>query len=129
VRIPRDAAPGGIDAAACGTILDDIALAPRAAPAPAPAAPAATPSVDIARLAGEALQHFSADYGQELRSWDHVKEYVERYLKPILFAELSGASRLARREDAVIPALASEIDADRGTVLKHLQRYFERFKR
>jgi hypothetical protein len=130
VRIPRDAAPGGIDATACGTILDDIALAPRSASASAPAAaPSATPSVDIARLAGEAFQQFAADYGQGLRRWDHVKEYVERYLKPMLFAELSGASKLARREDAVIPALASEIDADRGTVLKHLQRYFERFKR
>jgi hypothetical protein len=128
VRIPRDAAPGGIDQAACGTILDDIALAPRSAPAAA--APAVTePALDIARLAGEAFQQFAADYGQGLRRWDHVKEYVERYLKPVLFAELSGASKLARREDAVIPALASEIDADRGTVLKHLQRYFERFKR
>jgi DNA-binding NtrC family response regulator len=132
VRIPRDAAPGGIDAGACGTILDDIALAPRSAPpasAAAPAPAAATPALDIARLAGEAFQQFTADYGQGLRRWDHVKEYVERYLKPLLFAELSGASKLARREDAVIPALASEIDADRGTVLKHLQRYFERFKR
>jgi hypothetical protein len=87
------------------------------------------PSLDIARLAGEAFQQFAADYGQGLRRWGDVKEYVERYLKPMLFAELSGASRLARREDAVIPALASEIDADRGTVLKQLQRYFERFKR
>jgi DNA-binding NtrC family response regulator len=128
VRVPRDASPGGIDQGACGTILDDIALAPRSAPAAAAPA-AATPALDIARLAGEAFQQFSADYGQGLRRWDHVKEYVERYLKPMLFAELSGASKLARREDAVIPALASEIDADRGTVLKHLQRYFERFKR
>ena len=131
MRVPRDARPNGVDVEACGAILDDIALIPRSAP-PAAAAPVAapgTPSVDLARLAGESFQHFTADYGQGLRRWDDVKEYVERYLKPILFAELSGASRLARREDAVIPALASEIDADRGTVLKHLQRYFERFKR
>jgi hypothetical protein len=116
----------------CGAVLDDIALAPRSSQPPlaaAPAASAATESVDLAKLAGEAFQFFAADYGQGLRRWDHVKEYIERYLKPLLFAELSGANRLARREDAAIPALASEIDADRGTVLKHLQRYFERFKR
>jgi hypothetical protein len=29
----------------------------------------------------------------------------------------------------VIPALASTLDADRGTVVKQLHRYFERFKR
>ena len=132
MRVPSDAPPSGVDAVACGAVLDDIALAPRSSQPPlaaAPVASAATDSVDLAKLAGEAFQFFATDYGEGLRRWDHVKEYIERYLKPLLFAELSGANRLARREDAAIPALASEIDADRGTVLKHLQRYFERFKR
>lgn len=133
VHLPRDAAPSGVDAGACGAILDDISLSPRSATPPiSPAAAgdvAVGPSVDLARLAGEAAQHFAADFGHGLRRWDDVKECMERYVKPLLFAELSGANRLARREDAAIPALASAIDADRGTVLKHLQRYFERFKR
>jgi DNA-binding NtrC family response regulator len=132
-RLPREASPCGIGASACGAILDDIALAPRSATPPVAAVPAADPSVarpvDLSRIAGEAAQHFAADYGHELRRWDDVKEYIERYVKPLIFAELSGAARLARREEAVIPALANAIEADRGTVQKHLQRYFERFKR
>jgi len=130
MHLPRDAAAGGVNAGACGAILDDISLAPRASTPPAAhAVSSAEPTLDLARLASEAFQYFAADHGHELRRWNDVKEYVERYLKPLLFAELSGARDLARREDAAIPALASEIDADRGTVLKHLQRYFERFKR
>jgi hypothetical protein len=54
---------------------------------------------------------------------------VERYLKPLLFAVICGASALETREAASINTLAQAIDADRGTVLKHLNRYFDRFKR
>jgi hypothetical protein len=42
---------------------------------------------------------------------------------------MTGAHSLTKREDAVIPALAGAIDADRGTAIKHLNRYFERFKK
>jgi hypothetical protein len=127
LHVPRDAGPGSIDAAACRALLDEVALAPR--PAAPAARPAAEGSFDLARLSGQAVQHFVADHGHDLRRWDDVKECLERYLKPLLFAELSGASALDRREDAVIPALAVAIDADRGTVLKQLNRYFERFRK
>jgi DNA-binding NtrC family response regulator len=127
MRMPREAAAGSIDAATCQALLDDVALVPRA-PAVAAAAAVASGSLDIARLAGEAVRHFVSDYGHDLRCWDDVKECIERYLKPLLFAELSGARGLDRREDAAIPALAEAIDADRGTVLKQLGRYFERFR-
>jgi len=86
-------------------------------------------SVDVSLLAGEALQQVIADCGHGLRRWDDVKECIERYLKPLLFAEMTGAHSLTKREDAVIPALAGAIDADRGTAIKHLNRYFERFKK
>ena len=126
MRMPREAAPESIDAGVCQALLDDVALVPR------PAAPASPPrqggALDVARLAGEAVRHFVTDYGHDLRCWDDVKECIERYLKPLLFAELSGASTLERREDATIPSLADAIDADRGTVLKQLGRYFERFR-
>jgi DNA-binding NtrC family response regulator len=126
MRMPRDVGPGSISPATCQGMLDEVALVPRA-PSPPPR-PAATPALDLARLAGDAARHFATDYGHDLQRWDDVKECVERYLKPLLFAELSGASALARREDATIPALADAVDADRGTVLKHLNRYFERFR-
>jgi len=125
MRMPREAGPGSVGLAACRALLGEVALTPLAAPpSPAPVSDA----LDLARLAGDAAQHFQADHGHDLRRWDDVKECIERYLKPLLFAELSGARGLERRADAVIPALADAIDADRGTVLKHLNRYFERFR-
>jgi hypothetical protein len=127
LHAPRESTPGSIDAAACRALLDEVALAPR--PAVPAARPAAEGSFDLARLSGQAVQHFAADHGHDLRRWDDVKECLERYLKPLLFAELSGASALDRRADAAIPALAVAIDADRGTVLKQLNRYFERFRK
>jgi DNA-binding NtrC family response regulator len=129
-HLPRDAEPEEIDAAGCSAILDGVALAPRpAAPPFATASPAPdTPAHDLGRIAAEAMQYFAAD-GRALARWDDVKDCLERYVKPLLFAELSGANRLSRQEDAVIPALASTLDADRGTVVKQLHRYFERFKR
>jgi Sigma-54 interaction domain len=126
MRMPREAAPESVGAGACQALLDDVALVPRP---PAPASPSRQGGpLDVARLAGEAVRHFVSDYGHDLRCWDDVKECIERYLKPLLFAELSGASALDRREDATIPSLADAIDADRGTVLKQLGRYFERFR-
>jgi hypothetical protein len=99
-----------------------------AVPRPAPA-PRSTQEVDPGQFARSALDCFRDDVGHGLQCWDDLKEYVERYLKPLLFAEMTGASALASRNDAQIPALASAIAADRGTAQKHLNRYFERFKR
>jgi DNA-binding NtrC family response regulator len=128
MRLPHDAKPGSLRAEACRELLHEVALAPRAhPPSRATAGPREPPAVS--QLAGEAVQHFVADHGHDLRRWDDVKECLERYLKPLLFAEMSGASSLARREDAVIPTLAGALDADRGTVIKHLNRYFERFQK
>jgi DNA-binding NtrC family response regulator len=127
MRLPRGASPRSIRAPTCQAVLDDVALAPRAIGTTRLAA--ASDGLDVAGLAGQAAQYFIADHGHDLRRWDDVKECVEHYLKPLLFAELSGARALGRREDAAIPALADAIDADRGTVLKHLNRYFERFRK
>jgi DNA-binding NtrC family response regulator len=127
MRMPREAAPGSVHVAACRAMLDEVALAPRSAPpavAPRPGA-----KLDLPRIAEEAAASFAVDAEHDIQSWDDVKECFERYLKPLVFAELSGASALDRREAAAIPALADAIDADRGTVLKQLNRYFERFRK
>ncbi len=125
-RLPGDPAPGGISEASCQAALDSSSLisSPPASPRPEESAG----ELDLAPLARAAADSFREDHGHGLRRWDDVKECLERFLKPLLFAELSGAGKLARREDAEIPRLASAIDADRGTVTKQLARYFERFK-
>jgi hypothetical protein len=128
VSIPRNATPHSVRADDCRALLGAVALAPPTRSSSPP--PSATGhSVDVALLAGEAVQQFMADCGHGLVRWDDVKECMERYLKPLLFAEMTGAHSLTKREDAVIPALAGAIDADRGTAIKHLNRYFERFKK
>jgi hypothetical protein len=58
-----------------------------------------------------------------------VKDLIENYLKPLLFARLSGADRLASREAVELKAAAESVRADRGTAGKQLQRYFERFSK
>jgi DNA-binding NtrC family response regulator len=83
-----------------------------------------------------ALQAFATDHADGLpATWDEVQELLEKYLKPLLMVRLGlgdeecdeevtrareSLPRLARR-------LAEIVRADRGTALKQLTRYVERF--
>lgn len=125
LHFPRDATAGSVGAKTIRAMLDEISLAPRMTNLPS----RPRGRTDLSRLATVAAESFAEDAGHELRSWDDVKDCFERYLKPLVFAELSGAAELERREAASIPELAAAVDADRGTVLKQLTRYFERFKK
>ncbi|HSR95542.1 MAG TPA: sigma 54-interacting transcriptional regulator [Kofleriaceae bacterium] len=126
--MPRNATPHAVRIEDCRALLAAVALTPPSRSSSPPPSIAGH-GVDVALLAGEAAQQFVADSGHGLVRWDDVKECIERYLKPLLFAEMTGAHALEKREHAVIPALAGAIDADRGTAVKHLNRYFERFKK
>ena len=127
-RLPRDARPGGIDAATCRRALELGALGPVA---PRSAGRAASGSDEgWSQLAATAVEAFAADYGGRApATWDDIKEYVEKYLKPLLFAHLSGIGAETARGSVDVNALAGRLDADRGTVQKQLARYFERFGR
>jgi DNA-binding NtrC family response regulator len=127
-QLPVEAPARSISAHTCRGALASVALTRPAMPRPS-TSPRSGQEVDPGHFARSALDCFRDDIGHGLQCWDDLKEYVERYLKPILFAEMTGASALASRRDAQIPALASAIAADRGTAQKHLNRYFERFKR
>jgi hypothetical protein len=61
-------------------------------------------------------------------TWDDVKGYVEKYLKPLIFAHLTGAARDLRGKHD-IRALADAVESDRGTAQKQIERYVERFGR
>jgi hypothetical protein len=124
--VPHDAAPGSLGAEACAALLRRVSLAPPAGVSPPPAAEAARgDGLDLARLARIAAEAFRADLGHDLARWDDVKQYIESYLKPLLFAALTGVGGGGRDPD--IAALAHALDADRGTVRKHLARFLERF--
>jgi DNA-binding NtrC family response regulator len=125
-HVPAGAAPGSIDAAACEAMLRRVSLSPGSASVSTPPV-AAGNTVDLARLATAAAAAFQADEAHGLVYWDDVKQYIESYLKPLLFAALSGATTAGHHDGAEIAALAAVIRADRGTVRKHLGRFLERF--
>ncbi len=90
-----------------------------------PAARAPAPSeVAWGAALERAVAAFAEDCGHGPASWDDVKELVEKYLKPLLFARLTGA-----QAGSDVKALAQRSGADRGTVGKQLQRFVERFGR
>jgi DNA-binding NtrC family response regulator len=132
-RLPRVSRPGAIGADDCRRALDLGSLAPPKRTTPVVAAgSAAGVGVDRdgwARLALLAVDAFGEDHGKPApSSWDEVKEYVEKYLKPLLFAHLGGVTGAAR-DDVDIQAVAKALDSDRGTATRQVARYIERFSR
>jgi DNA-binding NtrC family response regulator len=138
-QLPRLARPESIDEAACDAVLRQVSHAPIGAPArtpspttPVPGTSAATATtgtpLPLAELAEQALQAFLQDLDHGIGCWDDVKQYLERYLKPLLFARLSGADGLDPSAAIDIGSMAGAIDADRGTVKKQLERFVERFR-
>ncbi len=132
LRLPRDATHGSIDPESCKQALQAGALR-------APPAPTTVDSDDSARpqwadLAVKAVEAFFEDHGHEPRSWDDQKEWNEKYLKPLLFFHLgnSGGDSEPMDEEAMssfASQTAARLQADRGTAVKQLARYFERFVR
>ena len=130
--LPRRAGPAGIDLATCARALERGAL--RKTVPPPPAEPPDPAGADWRDLAARAVHAFAEDHGHEPATWDEQKEWNEKYLKPLLFFHLAGASaHAAPADDGALSSLASQIaghvKADRGTAAKQLARYFERFRR
>jgi hypothetical protein len=89
---------------------------------------------DWAELVALSVRAFGEDHGREPSTWDDQKEWNEKYLKPLLFFHLSGASAYPPpSDDNGLSSLASQtatrVKADRGTAAKQLARYFERFRK
>jgi DNA-binding NtrC family response regulator len=126
-RLARSTA-GQIDAARCRAALDRGALNPRAK-TPQPGDPT---SGDWGSLAARALHAFVEDRGRPPQNWDDQKEWNEKYLKPLLFFHLAAAASHPSPADedelrTLAAKLATGAQADRGTAVKQLTRYFERF--
>lgn len=131
-RLPRGAAKGSITADTCRQALERGSL--RSSPPPSEAAESSHGRPDFAALASLATRAFVEDRGREPVDWNDQKEWNEKYLKPLLFHHLSGASAHAAPVDEdALSSLASRsatrVRADRGTALKQLGRYYARFAR
>jgi len=127
-RLPRATPPGGISAEECRRLLDAGSLVP--VPERVVSPPASEGLDQVFRAATVA---FADDHGgRAIASWDDCRELLEQYVKPLLFARLSGADQsglpLDSRELATLAnQLAARVDADRGTAQKQLLRYASRF--
>lgn len=131
LRLPRDAGRGSIDVGACRRALHAGALRTSTA-LPAIADQEDPSSPKWADLAVKAVGAFFEDHGYEPRSWDDQKEWNEKYLKPLLFFHLgnTGSEAEPMSEEAMssfASQAAARLQADRGTAVKQLARYFERF--
>ena len=123
------AARGPISADAARTLVREGALRlptpSRITPIPASAE---VPRGDFTALLERAQLAFEADHdGASPKSWDEIKDYVENYAKPVLFAAMSGMEAHQAIDTVDIRAASSRLDADRGTATKQLRRYFDRF--
>jgi transcriptional regulator with GAF, ATPase, and Fis domain len=129
-RLPRTAGPASINVTTCQKALERGSLRPLTKPSPLP--PAHGPHADWAELTARAVKCFVEDHGREPTNWNDQKEWNEKYLKPLVFFQLSGAANQpAPLDEDGLAALASraatQVQADRGTAAKQLARYFERF--
>ena len=129
-RLPRGPHAGSLDEAACRRALERGSLRP-IVPVSAPVV-AEPGHADWKAWTERAIQAFVEDHAREPASWDDQKEWNEKYLKPLVFYHLSSASTQPRPIDTdALASLASRaatrLGADRGTALKQLTRYFERF--
>ncbi|HZS42147.1 MAG TPA: sigma 54-interacting transcriptional regulator [Polyangia bacterium] len=123
-RLPR---AGALDVETCRRALAEGALHP-VFTSPAPPADAGDRRIDWLALAERAAGAFGEDHEQLApRTWDEVKDFVEGYLKPLLFAWLSGADQLSGRDGVDLRAAAERVRADRGTAAKQIDRFFVRF--
>jgi hypothetical protein len=115
--------PGPIDAGTCRTALAQGALTPLP-PATPTARRSADAPIDWLQLATTAAAAFTKETAiDQPRTLDEIKLYYERFLKPLLFAEVSGAARVRSRDELDLRSLAELMGADRATVVKQWERY------
>jgi DNA-binding NtrC family response regulator len=128
-RVLPLAEQGDIGVRRCERVLAEGALSPiRASQAPAPAPLQEGP--DWSAMTERASAAFAEDHeGRVPTTWDDVKDFIEGYLKPLMFARLSGTDGASSRDQLDLRAIAERIDADRGTAAKQLDRFLSRFAR
>ena len=131
-RLPFGSGPSSVDAATCRHCLAEVALErPSQPPIVRPTAAASEQSVEREEWAAlflQAVDAFSEDTQPGgLKTWDDFKECMEKYLKPLALVHLGGLTGPEHRAAVDIQEIARRINADRGTVMKQVKRYFERY--
>jgi transcriptional regulator with GAF, ATPase, and Fis domain len=118
--------PAVVDAQLCRQALQEGSLRPILARSSSGTSSEPELGDELGDLAETAARGYMDDHHVSPRTWDEVKQYIENYFKPVLFARLSGADRLPP-SDVDISVAARRVSADRGTAAKQVDRYFDRF--
>ena len=127
-RLPDQAPPGGIRIGACREALEAGSLSPVPRHATPHHLPPTSASHAFPDLAARALASFAEDYAHASPvTWDEVKDYVEKYFKPLVLAHLAGISASTPAESVDQAGIARALAADRGTIKSQLARLRERF--
>lgn len=135
-RLPHGVTHGGVEARGCRRALEQGALLPVKVVAEPTRQEGLKPAEDwsqlVSQIAAMASRAFIEDHQHAPQTWDDQKEFNEKYLKPLFLFHMSGASKMPTpRSQEEITSLAHrvapQVKADRGTAIKQLLRYFERF--
>lgn len=129
IRALPAAQSGKISVDECERLLAEGAITPPRRTSRSPVTEASD-STDWGAIWTRAAAAFAEDNGHAApKSWDDVKDYIESYLKPLMFAYLAGSENVTSREAVDLKQVANRVDADRGTASKQIQRYLDRFAR
>jgi DNA-binding NtrC family response regulator len=129
-RLVPIARQGVVTREQCESLLSEGALVPVGRASRPHHQGAQTDARDWSSLWERAASAFAEDHAQATpKTWDDVKDYIESYLKPLLFAHLSGSEELRSKSELDLRTIAQRVDADRGTAVKQITRYLERFAR
>jgi hypothetical protein len=127
-RLPRAAAAAVLDGDTVRRALDAGALSPTPTTPKAPAVEQRGTDGWLACVT-TATEAFMEDCDRSSpRTWSEVTTFVEQYLKPLALARLAEVGDLRSVTDAPVARIAEQVKADRGTVIKQLRRYVDRFK-
>jgi hypothetical protein len=104
-----------------------LSRVPSTKPSSPPPAPVTSNEHELwTTLAQRAAAAFADDVGHEMpANWDEVKEFVEKYFKPLLFVHLGHGKSASSKDDIDVTALARRLGADRGTAARQIERYLE----
>lgn len=126
-RLSLPEGPNLVNEAACRRALASGSLRPHDKGNPSRPPPRSVHdwNEQVTAATASASEAFLEDRGASPASWNDIKDFIENYFKPVLFAHLSGAAEAPPGE----AKHTSRLGADRGTANRQLDRYFERFYR
>ena len=128
-RLPSPSRADSLDVELVRRALEAGSLAPISPPAFPTTPPTSVPPEGGASLKEwllASVDAFTQNAGREgPTTWAEMSTFIEQFLKPLALAHLAGVADARGIDDVSIAQVADRVQADRGTVMKQLRRYFD----